>query len=340
MLYRRGNTWHYDFTVAGQRHRGSTRESSESKARKVESKLIARAEQMGASAVLRHAPVLSDFAPRFLNWVDQARGLAPKTRRYYRIGWNRICCTPLMGMTLDRITAEEVDSLGFTGSPSYVNQALRSLRRLLGKAVEWNVIAVAPKIKLVREQGREQTIDPDTEARLLAVAKQPLKDILIIIQDTGMRPEEVFRIRIENIDWARQVIFNPHGKTPASRRRVPISERMSSLLMIRCEGKPQGWLFPASRAACGHLTTVAKQFREARREAGLPESLVLYCARHTFGTAAYEATGNLAVVMKVMGHSDVRTAMRYQHPGLESIREAIDQRNLRHNSRHSELRIQ
>jgi len=110
--------------------------------------------------------------------------------------------------------------------------------------------------------------------------------------------------------------------------------------MIRSVGKPEGWLFPASKAACGHLTTVAKQFRGARREAGLPESLVLYCARHTFGTAAYEANGNLAMVMKVMGHTDVRTSMRYQHPGLESIREAIDRRNLRHNPRHSDLRVQ
>jgi integrase len=96
----------------------------------------------------------------------------------------------------------------------------------------------------------------------------------------------------------------------------------------------------ASATAKGlNLTTVSKQFREARREAGLPESLVLYCARHTFGTAAYESAGNLAMVMKVMGHTDVRTAMRYQHPGLETIREAIDQRS-RHNSRHNEGMVQ
>ena len=46
-------------------------------------------------------------------------------------------------------------------------------------------------------------------------------------------------------------------------------------------------------AACGHLTTVAKQFRAARQEAGLPESLVLYSARHTFGTASptFHASG-------------------------------------------------
>ena len=46
-------------------------------------------------------------------------------------------------------------------------------------------------------------------------------------------------------------------------------------------------------------------------------------------TAAYGATGNLAMVMNVMGHTDVGSAMRYQHPVLDSVREAIDQRNLR-----------
>src|SRR5882762_4377111 len=69
-----------------------------------------------------------------------------------------------------------------------------------------------------------------------------------------------------------------------ARGRVPISERMSDLLMLRCRNRREGWLFPSPRAADGHLTTVAKQFREARSQTGLPRSLVLYCARHTFGT--------------------------------------------------------
>jgi hypothetical protein len=40
--------------------------------------------------------------------------------------------------------------------------------------------------------------------------------------------------------------------------------------------------------------------------------------------------------MKVMGHTDVLTSMLSQHPVLDSIREAIDLRNSRHNPRHSE----
>jgi integrase len=72
----------------------------------------------------------------------------------------------------------------------------------------------------------------------------------------------------------------------------------------------------------------------------LPSSLVLYCARRAFGATVYEGPGNLAMVMKVMGHTDVRTAMRYQHPILDPAREIIDQRNSRHNPRHSELSVQ
>jgi hypothetical protein len=35
-------------------------------------------------------------------------------------------------------------------------------------------------------------------------------------------------------------------------------------------------------------------------------------------------SGNLAAVMKAMGHRDVKTAMRYQHPELEVVRAALD----------------
>ena len=95
-----------------------------------------------------------------------------------------------------------------------------------------------------------------------------------------------------------------------------------------------------AKGKAGNLTTVAKQFRDARSKAGLPRALVLYRGRHTFAAAAYGATGNLAMVMNVMGHTAVRTAMRYQHPVLDSVRETIDQRNLRHKPRHNELRVQ
>jgi site-specific recombinase XerC len=85
-------------------------------------------------------------------------------------------------------------------------------------------------------------------------------------------------------------------------------------------------VFPSKRAKCGHLTTVARQFQDARKDAGLPDDLVLYCARHGFGTEMYRATKNLFAVMKVMGHAAVATTMKYQHQDIDEIAYVASQR--------------
>jgi len=56
------------------------------------------------------------------------------------------------------------------------------------------------------------------------------------------------------------------------------------------------------------------------QKAQLSEELVFYCARHDYGTRVLTNTGNLAAVMKTMGHKDVRAAMQYQLPELEIVR--------------------
>jgi hypothetical protein len=45
------------------------------------------------------------------------------------------------------------------------------------------------------------------------------RDIVILMRDTGMRNErELFRMRIENLDWQNRVIFVPDSKTAEGRR--------------------------------------------------------------------------------------------------------------------------
>lgn len=334
MLYRRRSTWHYDFTLGGQRYRGSTKEKSRIRAEMVESKLKVDLEQEQTPLVISRSPLLSDFAPRFLAWLDSSH-LMPGTRRYYRVGWGMIRRTRLIHMKLNRITSDEAWAANFPGSPSAVNNALRTLHRMLSKAVDWKGITRAPKIHLAKEVGRSQLMSPETEAKLLSVADQPLRDVIMIMQDGGMRPAEVFRMSVEHIDWQRRTIFVPFGKTRDSRRFVPMSERVMKALMVRVADRSEGWVFPSKRSRSGHIETVEKQFLDARGKAELGDDVVLYSARHTFCTYALEETGNLAALMKVAGHADIKTAMKYQHPETDSIREAIERRNQCHNSRHS-----
>ncbi len=86
------------------------------------------------------------------------------------------------------------------------------LRRMLGKAEEWNVIKASPKIKLMQEHARERVIDADAEAKLLPFCKQPLRDVLMIMRDSGMRNQkEVFRMRWEHLDWANNCARHGFG---------------------------------------------------------------------------------------------------------------------------------
>ena len=58
---------------------------------------------------------------------------------------------------------------------------------------------------------------------------------------------------------------------------------------------------------------------------GFPKVLFCTVAGTNYGTRVLKKTGNLAAVMRTMGHKDVKTAMQYQHPELEIVRAALDQ---------------
>jgi len=76
---------------------------------------------------------------------------------------------------------------------STANNSLRVLRRILNLAVEWGVLATAPKIKVLPgERRRERVITPEEEAKYLAVTHEPLASIATVLADTGMRRKNAF----------------------------------------------------------------------------------------------------------------------------------------------------
>jgi len=322
----------YDFTVRGRRYRGSTQEMKSVRAVKVASLKLASVME-NTDPLPGKSAALGELANRFLAWVDTGR-LEEMTRKFYRNGWRLLKATPVADTRVNEITGDSAEQLKFPGSTANANCALRTLRRMLHKAEEWKMIGHAPRIKMMKEHGRHLRLDDEAERQLLEGAQaciwrrrtfELFRDIVILMRDTGMRNQrELYRMRIENLDWQNRVIFVPDSKTAEGRRLVPMSRRVSDLLRARCGTRSEGWVFPSSRAAFRHLRSIDRLFRGARCQASLPKELVLYCARHDYGTRVLMRTGNLAAVMKTMGHRDVKTAMHYQHPELDVVRAALD----------------
>lgn len=335
MLYRQKvkgktlKTWWCDFTIDGNRVRASTKKKDKYEASLVEHELMEKARQNGTASVNHKSPLLRDFAPEFTKWLDDTHSIADQTKRFYRHGWEMLKATPIAEMKLSAIKQTDVDVVSFPGGNFTANQALRTLSRMLSFAKASNrFFGETPKIKMRKVWGRSVKMS-NADAALIASKMKDgsdAKDVLLILRSTGMRPKECFAMRWQFCTWDRAEYQNPEGKTKTAQRAVPLLGDSLAILKRRwlAQGMPrEGWVFP-SNSKSGHILNIAKAFRIARKAAGLPPSLVVYCARH--GALTDLATVlPLAATMAIGGHSDARTALGYQHHEVNDLQARLNE---------------
>ncbi|MFN7544837.1 MAG: tyrosine-type recombinase/integrase [Acidobacteriota bacterium] len=70
-----------------------------------------------------------------------------------------------------------------------------------------------------------------------------LRDVFVLLLDCGLRPEECYRLRWEQIQGGIFPILS--GKTKNARRLVPLSQRASAALAMRRQWVDSEWVFPA-----------------------------------------------------------------------------------------------
>jgi integrase len=370
-IYKRGSIYWYKFTFNGEAIRESTRQKNQHTARQMEA--AHRASLAKGEVGIRDkkpVPTLREFIDkRFEPWAKaQFEQASPKTW----FGWYRpnlkviSAYKALSDKPITEITSEHAcdfaahrqlpepkgDTAAKPLAVSSVNCSLRVLRRVLRMAVEWGVMPNAPRLRLLRgEKHRERVISQADEARYLAAAPEPLASAATVLCDTGMRPEECYRLRWEAITWANGrhgTLMVTHGKTAAARRVLPMSPRVRAVLENRWEsaGKPQeGFVFTAPTRS-GHIEPSSLKKQHARTFALVnaeakknkqPEVTpwVLYSFRHTFLTRLGESGCDTWTLARIAGHSTIAMSSRYVHPSAERVLDAVY--NLGgHNSRHSE----
>lgn len=289
----------------------------------------------------RRAPLLRDFLPEYRQAMEANQLLSRSSKRYYRNGVRLLQNTVLQDITLDRLTKTIVSAAEFPGSGSNANNAIRTLRVALSYAAELQIIDRAPTLHLYEDRVREQTYSAQQERAFLGVADEDTADAFILLLDSGIRPEECCRYETDWINWDQNVLRIIGGKTKAATREVPMTERVRAMLTKRLKRlavskyanhRTGRFLFPSKKLG-RHivLATLRKGFNRAKKAANLPADLVLYSTRHTFGTDMADL-GNPKLTMKVMGHTEIKTSARYQHPETDKIASFLDNRNAKRKS--------
>ena len=342
-LYQRSKTWWCTFEVDGKRHRVSTKQKTKTAAKTVADRIFQSAQTNGGFVRHRVAqmPTLLTYSPTFQAYIA-ATQLDSDTKRYYANGARLLASTPLAGKRLDAIASSDCETITFPGSGSNANCALRTLRRLLSYAADQRIIAAAPRVHLRKENEREAVISPELEQDILHFATQPFLDAFILMMDSGLRPDEVIRMRWDDVLWDANLYFNRFGKTKKSRRHVPLSRRAKDALRVRVQGATSPWVFPSVRrrkdGERSHIRAfgLSKEWTRLRALLAITKEIVPYSARHTFGTDLMDQVrGNIVLVSNVMGHADMKVTRRYIHPSQQGLHELIDDRNTRKKEGHS-----
>jgi len=141
--------------------------------------------------------------------------------------------------------------------------------------------------------------------------------ILMTLYGTGLRRQELCRLKVIDVDSQRMVIHVRQGKGNKD-RDVTLSPRLLEVLRAYWKWrKPKTYLFPSlyrknpEQPIDSH--TVWYAVREAARRAGIKKKVSPHLLRHSWATHLLERGTDLKTIQVLLGHVDLEATTIYLH---------------------------
>jgi len=200
-------------------------------------------------------------------------------------------------------------------SPANLDMHVNALKFL------YNVTLKRPEVvKGLSHPKRPKTLpvilSPEEVLRIFAAIRSVKhKAIIATAYAAGLRISEVCGLRIADIDSQRMRIHVRSGKGKKD-RYVMLAESLLDLLrQYYRKARPQGeYLFPGYKPHRPICTTAVRQvLRKVIQETGLTKKVTMHTLRHCFATHLLERGTDIRILQVLLGHSSIRTTLRYTH---------------------------
>ena len=200
-------------------------------------------------------------------------------------------------------------------SPATLDMYVNALKFL------YNITLKRPEVvKEISHPKRPKTLpvilSPEEVLRIFeAIRSVKHKAIIATAYAAGLRISEVCGLRIVDIDSQRRRIHVRSGKGKKD-RYVMLGESLLALLrQYYQKARPKGeYLFPGQKPHRPICTTAVSQvLRKVIRETGLSKKVTMHTLRHCFATHLLEAGTDIRILQVLLGHSSIRTTLRYTH---------------------------
>ncbi len=334
-IYKRGGVYWFHFVFDGRHVQKSTKTKDKAAARQIEAAY--RVKLAKGEVGIEEKPPAPDFKTAmkdFLAWSKFEHSAKPNTHRRYTTS-SKALLRYFKDTPLDRITSDSVEGfkrwrLKQKGErtnkklrPATVNRELACLKILFNRFKRIVPLNPVSDVRFLNEDNEQmRVLTPEEEKTYLLAASQPLRDIATLMVETGMRPEEVCRIRRENVHLEHGYLFNPYGKTKAARRKVPLSDKAIQVLARRLEKAKGVYLFRGRGVGDAPVLHVNRAHTSAVERSKVRQ-FRLYDLRHTWATRAAMAGVDIVTLAALLGHSKLAMVTRYCHPTEQHQFEAM-----------------
>jgi len=158
--------------------------------------------------------------------------------------------------------------------------------------------------------------------RLLGAVGASPRDsaILHVLAFGGLRVGELCHLKVEDIEFERNVLHVRSGKGDKD-REVVLEDRsraaIDRYLSERAAGVPSSdRLFPVGPV------TVERIVRRAAADASIPRRVTPHMLRHTLATTLLSRGCDIRYIQKLLGHASVATTQIYTHVDTQALRDA------------------
>ena len=302
------------------------------------------------------APYLRDYAK---HWFDTYKrpDLRKNTARDYWSTISKHIITPLGDKRLDEITTAMIKQLYTREQESglaqstlrhihlYMNQLFQSAKE--DKLIDEVPTASGRLTNSFRRAPKEERL-PVSPAHIREIVQQldglpPREKLyLSLLIYTGMRREEALALKWEDIDFKAGKIHieraltwpDKDGNTPrigqtkseSGVRDVPLTKALREILiphrqlsgyLICAKGTRKPVSQSMYKGPYGIWSTIQKTIPIIGDNGYTPHQF-----RHAYATAIAKGCKDIKILQSVMGHSDIRTTMRYNHMDEERLETA------------------
>jgi integrase len=222
--------------------------------------------------------------------------------------------------------SKDTTRMGSPPAVATVNREVAMLRLVLNHAVSYKLITTNPlkDLKMVPENNtRECVITPEQFQRLWDCAEEPLKPILVVAFETGMRKGEILGLQWSQVDLNARTIRLTGRDTKTKSARIIA---LSPLVIEALEGLARsinGYVF-VNPSTGRPWNQIKKVFNRAKCAAGL-EDIWFHDLRRSFVTNWRRQGVPESVIMKMSGHTTHQVFSRYNIIAETDLHSAVAQ---------------